>query len=134
MRMSLYVVIRNESNNLADALLVNRELVDEVVVVDRGSGDDARQLALDHGARVYDLARRDDLAAARAESIRRARGQWVLRSRERFTKSNARAIAASGHLGRKFINVAWGVGGKILAKPLAPERLHQFVQSAICAA
>jgi len=77
MSVSLCMIVRDESANLAEALVAARDLVDEFVVVDTGSSDNTREIALRHGARVFDFAWCDDFAAARNESIRHARGQWV---------------------------------------------------------
>jgi GT2 family glycosyltransferase/tetratricopeptide (TPR) repeat protein len=76
-RVSLCMIVKNEEANLADCLAGAADLVDEVVVVDTGSTDRTREIALRFGARVFDFAWVDNFAAARNESLRHASGDWV---------------------------------------------------------
>src|SRR5580658_1616487 len=78
MRVSLCMIVRNEEANLPPCLASVAGLTDEVVVVDTGSHDRTKEIALAHGARVFDFAWCDDFSAARNESLRHARGDWVL--------------------------------------------------------
>ena len=77
-RVCLTTIVRDEAATLADCLTSIRDLVDEIVVVDTGSSDHSKDIALQHGARVFDLSWPDSFAAARNESIRHATGQWLL--------------------------------------------------------
>src|SRR5580658_3270077 len=77
MSVSLCMIVRNESAHLAEALTSAQGLVNEVVIVDTGSTDNTRRIALDHGARVYDFPWCDDFAAARNECIRHASSEWI---------------------------------------------------------
>ena len=76
--ITLCMIVRDEEAVLADCLASARDAVDDVVVVDTGSVDATRRIALDAGARVFDFTWRDDFAAARNEALRHARGDWVL--------------------------------------------------------
>jgi O-antigen biosynthesis protein len=51
--------------------------VDEIIVVDTGSSDRTKEIAAEHGARVFDFPWCDNFAAARNEAIRHASGQWI---------------------------------------------------------
>jgi hypothetical protein len=77
-RVSLCMIVRNEAANLADCLATVMDLVDEIVIVDTGSVDSTKDIALAHGARVFDFPWCDDFAASRNESLRHATGKWIL--------------------------------------------------------
>jgi glycosyltransferase involved in cell wall biosynthesis len=77
-RLSLTTIAKNEAATLARCLASVRDLVDESIVVDTGSSDETKNIAQQHGARVFDLPWPDSFAAARNESLRHASGQWLL--------------------------------------------------------
>ena len=64
--------------NIAACLESARQDVDEIIVVDTGSGDRTRSVARRHGARVVDFPWRDDFAAARNHGLALASGAWIL--------------------------------------------------------
>jgi tetratricopeptide (TPR) repeat protein len=72
------MIIRNEEHHLVDCLESIREIVDEIVIVDTGSTDQGKTIAESFGARVFDFTWCNDFAAARNESLRHSRGQWIL--------------------------------------------------------
>jgi glycosyltransferase involved in cell wall biosynthesis len=72
------MIVRNEQELLHDCLQSVCDIVDEIIVVDTGSGDRTREIARSFGASVFDFAWCDDFAAARNESVRHARGKWIL--------------------------------------------------------
>ena len=78
MRLSLCMIARNEALSLPRCLTSVAGLVDEIIVVDTGSVDNTRAVALQLGAKVHDFAWVDDFAAARNESLRHATGDWIL--------------------------------------------------------
>src|SRR5207244_4945718 len=71
-RVSLCIIAKNEEHNLADCLKSASPIVDEIVVVDTGSSDRTKEIALGYGARVFDFRWVDSFAAARNESLQRA--------------------------------------------------------------
>lgn len=77
-RISLCMIVRDEEANLPRSLAPIASYFDEVVVIDTGSTDGTRSLAQQYGAKVFDLAWKDDFAYARNESIARASGDWIL--------------------------------------------------------
>ncbi|HZV05523.1 MAG TPA: glycosyltransferase [Gemmataceae bacterium] len=77
-RTSLTMIVKNETATLGNCLASVRDLVDEIIVVDTGSSDNTKDIARQHGARVFEMPWPDSFAAARNESIRHASGQWLL--------------------------------------------------------
>src|SRR6185295_13878108 len=64
-------------HNLSECLKSVVDLVDEIIVVDTGSTDRTKDIAREHGAKVFEFPWVDNFAAARNESLRYATGQWV---------------------------------------------------------
>lgn len=77
-RVSLCMIVKNEESNLPRCLASVADLVGEMIVVDTGSTDATKVIARRFGAAVYDFPWCDSFAAARNESIRHARGDWIL--------------------------------------------------------
>ena len=76
--ISLCMIVKNEERDLPRCLESAKDLVDEIIVVDTGSMDQTREVALGFGARLYDYEWCDDFAAARNYCIGQATKQWVL--------------------------------------------------------
>jgi GT2 family glycosyltransferase/Flp pilus assembly protein TadD len=75
--VSLCVIARDEEQNIEACLDSARDLVDEVVVVDTGSTDRTKELALARGAKVFDFPWVDSFSAARNACLDRATGAWI---------------------------------------------------------
>jgi glycosyltransferase involved in cell wall biosynthesis len=76
-KVSLAMIVRNEENNLPHCLQSARDLFDEIVIVDTGSTDRTKEIALEFGARVVDFVWIDDFAAARNVSLANATGDYI---------------------------------------------------------
>lgn len=76
--VSLSMIVRNEEHHLPDCLRSVSGLFQDIVVVDTGSTDGTRAVAESFGARVFDFPWPDSFGAARNESLRHARGKWIL--------------------------------------------------------
>jgi glycosyltransferase involved in cell wall biosynthesis len=63
--IALSMIVKNEEVMLQGCLESVREFVDEMIVVDTGSTDKTKQIALDAGAKVVDFDWIDDFSAAR---------------------------------------------------------------------
>src|SRR5437764_1210688 len=72
------MIVRDEARALPDCLGSLAGYLDEGVVVDTGSQDRTREIAVAAGARVYDVPWADDFAAARNAALERASGDWIL--------------------------------------------------------
>ncbi|MGB3729177.1 MAG: glycosyltransferase [Thermodesulfobacteriota bacterium] len=75
---SASMIVRNEEKFLGGCLESIRDVVDEVVIVDTGSDDRTKEIALDYGARVFDFPWKGDFASARNEALKNCRGEWIL--------------------------------------------------------
>jgi len=78
MGLSLCMIVRDEAENLPRCLASVRGVVDEMIVVDTGSTDRTIAIATELGARVYSWVWQNDFAAARNESLKYAKGDWIL--------------------------------------------------------
>ncbi len=76
--VSLCMIIKDEQHNLARCLASLKPIVDEMIVVDTGSSDRTVDIATIFGAQLAFFLWNGDFSAARNESIRRAKGDWIL--------------------------------------------------------
>jgi len=76
--LSLCMIVRDEAENLKKYLSRFCDLFDDVVVVDTGSVDDTLEVASSLGARVFHILWENDFSRARNESLKRAKGDWIL--------------------------------------------------------
>ncbi len=76
--MSLCMIARNESHQIAKAIESALPIVDEVIVVDTGSVDDTVKVAESLGAKVYFHPWNDDFSEARNTSLKYANKDWIL--------------------------------------------------------
>lgn len=72
------MIVRDEEQYLPAVLEATAGLVDEVVIVDTGSTDRTREIALEHGARLFDAPWEDHFGAARNTSFELCHSDWVL--------------------------------------------------------
>jgi glycosyltransferase involved in cell wall biosynthesis len=75
---SCCMIIKDEEKYLARCLASVKPIVDEIIVVDTGSADRSKDIAIAFGARVYDYEWQNDFAAARNYSLKKASGDWIL--------------------------------------------------------
>lgn len=72
------MIVKNEEVLLQQCLAAVERYVDEIIVVDTGSTDHTKAIALDCRAQVYNFPWRDDFSAARNFSLGKASNDWVL--------------------------------------------------------
>lgn len=78
MRLSVCYITKNEEKNIEKSLASIKAAADEILVVDTGSQDKTKAIALSYGAKVYDYEWHDDFSAARNYAIERATGDYIL--------------------------------------------------------
>lgn len=76
--VSLCIIAKNERDRLPRCLASAKPVVDEIIVVDTGSTDETRDLAVVFGAKLFDFAWEDDFSKARNFSLSKASGDWIL--------------------------------------------------------
>lgn len=76
--LSLVMIVRNEELHLAKCLESLHQEVDEIIIVDTGSTDRTREIALNYTTKLYTFPWNNDFSAARNFALKQARGQWVL--------------------------------------------------------
>ena len=76
--VSLCMITKNEEKHLAKCLSSAKAIVDEIVVVDTGSGDRTPDVAAVFGASVHEFKWVDDYSKARNFSLSKAAGDWIL--------------------------------------------------------
>jgi len=77
-KLSLAMIVKNESRCLARCLQSVKGIVDEIVVADTGSTDDTANIAREFGAKVSNFDWVDDFAAAKNFAIDQTAGDWIL--------------------------------------------------------
>ncbi|GAB1430470.1 hypothetical protein MASR2M18_13030 [Ignavibacteria bacterium] len=76
--ISVCIIARNEEQMLPDCLASVAGIAAEIIVVDGGSTDKTRQIALDSGAQVIDFTWCNDFSASRNAALEAANFPWIL--------------------------------------------------------
>ncbi len=92
--LSVCMIVKNEAENMAEALSSFKSFADEIVVVDTGSTDDTKKIAAQFTRNVYDFKWIDDFSAARNFAMSKARRTYQvwLDADDRITPENQRHI------------------------------------------
>ncbi len=76
--ISVSMIVKNEEEMLPGCLESIKDIADEIIIVDTGSTDKTKEIALAYGAKVYDFEWIDDFSAARNHSLKKCSGDWIL--------------------------------------------------------
>ena len=76
--ISLCLIVKNEELTLSGCLDSIANFLDEIVIVDTGSTDRTKEIALKYTDKVYDYVWTNDFAAARNFSLSKATNEYVL--------------------------------------------------------
>ena len=75
--ISLCMIVRDEERVLEQALVSAQPFFDEIIVVDTGSTDRTKEIAMKYASKVVDFEWVDSFAAARNESLKHATSDWI---------------------------------------------------------
>ena len=78
MKLSLCMIVKNEEDVLERCLNSVKSCVDEIIIVDTGSTDKTKEIALKFTSNVYDFKWIDDFSAARNFSFSKATGDYIM--------------------------------------------------------
>ena len=76
--VSLCMITKNEEELILSCINSAKHLVDEIIVVDTGSGDQTAHMAGESGARVFHFDWTGDFARARNFALEQAVSDWIL--------------------------------------------------------
>jgi len=77
MTISVCMIVKNEEKNLAGCLDCLTSIADEIVIVDTGSTDRTKEIALQYTDKVYDFEWIDDFSAARNFAFSKATMDYI---------------------------------------------------------
>ena len=76
-RISFCLIVKNEEKNLGRCLESIKPVADEIVVIDTGSTDRTKEIAISYGAKVFEKEWTDDYSEARNEYFKHATGDFI---------------------------------------------------------
>ena len=93
-KISQCMIVKNEEQNIRQALSWGKGVAYEQIVVDTGSTDNTVKIAEEMGAKVFHFEWCDDFSAAKNYAIEQASGDWIafLDADEYFSKRDAHRI------------------------------------------
>lgn len=77
-RLSVVMIVKNEAKNLAISLPPLADLADEIIILDSGSTDNSRQIALQYGAKWFVNTDWQGFGRQRQIAQSYATGDWIL--------------------------------------------------------
>lgn len=76
--LSIAMIVKNEHDTLARCLECAKQIADEIIIVDTGSTDDTKEIALNYTDKVYDFKWVDDFSKARNFSFSKATMEYIM--------------------------------------------------------
>lgn len=76
--LNLVMIVKNEERCLERCLASVKDLVDDIIIVDTGSEDSTKQIALSFGAKVFDYVWKNDFSDARNFALSKSDSDWNL--------------------------------------------------------
>jgi len=107
--LTLSMIVKNEELMLSGCLESVAVIVDEIIVVDTGSTDNTKEIALKHGAKIFDFEWKNDFAAARNEALSHSNGRWIL-----YLDADERLLVEDAAMFRSMLeNLSEDIGGLV---------------------
>lgn len=78
MDISLCLITKNEEKHILRCIKSLEGVVDEIIVVDTGSNDRTKEIAICQSAKVYDFQWINDFSAARNYAMSKCKGKWII--------------------------------------------------------
>ena len=76
--ISLCMIVKNEEDVLGRCLNCVKDIVDEIIIVDTGSTDNTKKIALEYTDKIFDFDWIDDFSAARNNAFSKATKDYIL--------------------------------------------------------
>ena len=76
--ISICMIVKNEESKLNSCLLSAVDIADELIIIDTGSTDKTKEIALQYTDKVYDYEWKNDFSDARNYSITKATNEFIL--------------------------------------------------------
>lgn len=76
--ITLCMIVKNEANHLEKCLSSVQGIVSEIIIVDTGSEDNSKDIALNFGAKIIEMPWENDFSKARNLSLKHATSPWIL--------------------------------------------------------
>ena len=76
--LNLVMIVKNEERCLKRCLDSVKDLVDDIIIVDTGSTDSTKNIAMSFGAKVFDYIWKNDFSDARNYALSKSDGDWNL--------------------------------------------------------
>lgn len=76
--LSLCIITKNAENDLKNCLESVKNIVDEIVLIDTGSTDNTKKIALEYNSKIYDYNWQDSFSEARNFALSKVKTDWVL--------------------------------------------------------
>ena len=76
--ISVNIIVKNEEQNIANAITSIQSIANEIIVIDTGSEDKTAEVCTRLGCEVYHHSWTDNFSDARNTAIKYSRGEWIL--------------------------------------------------------
>lgn len=106
--LSLVMITKNEELKIKRCLESVRDIVEEIIIVDTGSTDNTKNIALEFGAKIYDYKWDNNFSNARNYALKQSKSDWnlILDADEYITDINLKSL-------KKFMSSNTNVVGKV---------------------